>query len=37
MPQQLNTKDQANFRSLVRLYEAKQYKKGEFELLIPGF
>ncbi|KAF2667579.1 NMDA receptor-regulated protein 1 [Microthyrium microscopicum] len=28
MPQTLSSKDQANFRSLVRLYEAKQYKKA---------
>lgn len=28
MPQPLSNKDQANFRSVVRLYEDKQYKRG---------
>lgn len=28
MPQPLNSKDQANFRQLVKFYEAKQYKKA---------
>jgi hypothetical protein len=30
MPQPLNSKDQANFRQLVKLYEAKQHKKGMY-------
>jgi hypothetical protein len=29
MPQPLSSKDQANFRQLVKFYEAKQYKKGK--------
>jgi hypothetical protein len=28
MPQPLSSKDQANFRQLVKFYEAKQYKKA---------
>jgi hypothetical protein len=30
MPQPLSSKDHAVFRQLVKLYEEKHYKKGEF-------
>jgi uncharacterized membrane protein len=30
MPQQLSSKDASLFRQVVRYYENKQYKKGEF-------
>lgn len=30
MPQQLSSKDASLFRQVVRHYENKQYKKGEF-------